>query len=565
LFTTDDLGLSSRSADHEELDGISTNDDQKSMIVGPSAGSANLPKRSRQALRKHSVQFRRHDGASRSAPGLSSRRLELMTVELDEEPEPAWTLSFDGVMVGFGRLWLHDHGCRSLVAVELTSRAASVAVVLDSEPPARPAFELEEGVHAPDGLLVTRSALWLPCPGQPLRRVDPDARTAERVETPDDTAWFASNSHAVYGMSVGPHRVLHRLDERDRSLCSRPWDGFVQVGDASESHLWLVDRTAEAAVCLDARDLGEVRRIELDGGRVTHLFADGDDAVIVHNHDLEHGIVVGPGGIGNRSQVYRVTADGDLDLLGEIGVEHVIAREGDSLLVGRTVDNLDPDLSGHGSWDGDPLGCVDRFALTTGARTASVATVPGQVDRLLPAAADVWVTGFVRSRQAEVVHAVDRADGAVAAVDLGVLALEPDEAHWAAPEPVPPEEQLLAELPGRVRQELTQEWHRLDERTGLRVSAGPSIDARFTLDEVRVRPDPLRVDVLFGWADEPGTRFGFRFEQQQLDDGPYGGGLGNAADNIWLFVMEQTDTGIMTWGAREVLDGVTWVREREEG
>ncbi len=454
-----------------------------------------------------------------------------------------------GMLAAFGRLWLHDHGCRSLVAVDLRTGHATVAADLGPEPTpdlARwPTVPL-----APSGLLATGSALWLACHGA-LRRIDPRSGLVADACS-EGTGWFCANQEAIYGLSDRPDRVLTRLDASDGSRRERSWSGYVRVGAATERHLWLVDRTSERLVRLAADSLQEQWSYDFAGGEVTHLFPAGDGVIVVHNRDLADGILVSNIGILNRSRVYRASTDGGVTQVGEIGIERVLAYDGsETIWIGRFEDGPDPDLRR------DPSGRLACLDVRTGAlQPHPTAQVRGQVDRIAAAGGQLYVAGFQRSRQRDALWRIDGTH--VQRIDLGGLGLRFDPPAVAADEP---DRQLTAgQLAAEIRSQLTRHGERFDDRADRWVDAGPSIHRAFTLREVQVEEAPPRVTVTFDWAAEPGIVFGFDFDADWLaQENAYGTGLPNAPDNIWLFALEELNTGLMTRAPRERRGEVTWI------
>lgn len=420
------------------------------------------------------------------------------------------------MLAAFGRLWLHDHRCRSLVSVDLATGRPTTGPLLGPEP----AFD-ESGWDtvpiSPQGLLATGSALWLSCRGTPLRRIDPTSARLDEVAAPG-TGWFAANRTALFGLSDRPDRVLTRVDDADGSRVRRAWRGYSRIGVATDQHLWLVDRTTERLVRLAADSLEPEWEHDFAGGEVTHLFASGAGVVAVHNRDLADGIRVSKLGICNRSQVYRVGLDGTVSQVGEIGTERVLAYDGaDVVWIGRS--HRAP------SFRRDPAGKLTYLDLRTGALHQHPAKVPGQVDRISATGDVVFASGFRRSGQRDALWRIGRRAEQVRLTDLP---LQFD------PAPSLPDETLrpatATELEAEIRSQLTAHGRRFDHRRDEWVDAGPTIHRDFTLREVRVDVAAPRVTVRFDWAPEPGTVFGLDFDTAWLAaENTYGPGLSGAA------------------------------------
>lgn len=471
-----------------------------------------------------------------------TRRAYALAVSSDEG------VSFEvaAMLAAFGRLWLHDHRCRSLVTVDLATARPSVAAELGPEPEpdlaALPTVPLP-----PRGVLATDSAIWLPCLRTPLRRIDPGSLTVDELD-PLGSGWFAANADGLFGLSDRPDRVLTALDDHGQVRVRRDWRGHASVGAATAEHLWLVDRTTERLVRLAAHSLEPEWEHDFAGGEVTHLFASGDGVVAVHNRDLERGLLIGEKGFMNRSQVYRVAMTGAVTQVGEIGVGRLVAYDAatNRLWTGRSDHRR---LRGH-------RGLLSALDLVTGTADHDQYRVPGQADRIEPAADAVWVAGFRPSGQRDQIWRLRRRAEPIGLTKLR-LRFDPP----TGTEPRGP--RTSTELATVIRAQLAGRGERFDPRADRWVDAGPTIRGEFTLREVHVDTEAPRVTVTFGWAPEPGVVFGFDFDATWLaQENAYGPGLQAAPDNIWLFALEELDTGLMDRAPREVRDGVVWISTR---
>ncbi|MFA7266430.1 MAG: hypothetical protein WC054_08970 [Candidatus Nanopelagicales bacterium] len=460
-----------------------------------------------------------------------------------------WSFSAHGAVFAFGRFWLHDHSCRSLVCVDLDTGIPQILFELDSEPGESP-----EGYAdvLPPQLLASQDYIWVICPPEQVRRVDPVSGEVTLIPTDGVRRWCASNADAIFGLS---NHGLHRLSQATLTQTSVRMDGYVQVITASEDFVWLVDRTRESVLCVDAVSLEVLSRTLLNGGEVHQLFPQDNDVIAIHNRDLEAGIMMSARGIENRSAVLRIRADGSMAQLGEIGIERTLEVCNDSLWIGDEFDSPDS----IDEWP-DPVGVISRLDLATGFLERRVFTVPGQVDEIHQIGDQLWICGFRRTLQRHVVTVISLDSRESTEVDLRSLSLRYDNSQEPPQKPTRPLDEVLGSLAAEIRTALTRSDRAQDPRTGQWHDAGSSINRRFTLREVVVKSEPISVAVLFTWADESGTTFGFEFDEDFFDvDHGYGEGIENAADNVWLYVMEESDTGIMKWGRRTVQDGITWI------
>jgi hypothetical protein len=468
-----------------------------------------------------------------------------------EANEPDWSFDPSGGVACGGRLWLHDHSCRSLLTVDLSTLIVDVAIELESEPPEEP---WREGYVSPPPLLVTEHAVWLSCPPGMLRRIDVSNVAITTIHTSLTCAWLASNRTAIFGYDQSSREVL-RLSDDGQAVIRKATDGYVQQVAASDRYVWLRDLTAGVVVCLDAATLETVNRIDLRVGHTRQLFAHGDDAIAIHDGSSEEDILMGPNGIADTYQVLRLSAQGSVAHVGDVGWWQTLAVDRRTLWLGQ-----DQDTPGAIDEWRDPVGELSRFDLFTGEQTPVVLTTAGQVDEIKPVGDLLFVSGFVRTKQTTDLLAIDLQNDSRQLIGLADLALRFDDSQQPIEEPSLPREEVLAALPDRIRQALTGSTRTFDANTGEWYDSGSSIDHRFRLREVMVGHDPIRVAITFEWTDEVGTLFGFEFDEPFLEaDRGFGEGLENASSDIWLYVMEETDTGIMKHGHRLPRDGVTWI------
>jgi hypothetical protein len=311
---------------------------------------------------------------------------------------------------------------------------------------------------------------------------------------------------------------------------------------ASASELWYVNRAFDTATCIDATTLEVVNSVPVAGGDVTCLFAREKDVIVLRESAIEGAAAskAHDGGYGTLD-VLSINRCGGVRRVGEVPLLSTVTVEGSTLWIGESHDG--PDAIDEWS---DPVGRIRALDLDTGVVQSEALPVVGQVDDLVCAQGRLFVSGFVRTKQAVELVAVDVDTHYTTVVDLSGVNLEYLEHLPVPPGPDRSLDALIAQWPGEIREALTRK--------------NTDIDPGFSLRDVVVDGSPIRIAVTFDWAEEPGVRFGFEFTQGVLElDQGYGEGLDSAADDIWLFVMEEIDCGIMTWGIRREHNGIVWV------
>jgi|GEM_PF-2634082 len=443
-----------------------------------------------------------------------------------------WSFTPRGGVICDGRLWLHDHECRSVMTVAIDDLSASVAVELEYEPVGE---HWSEDLGGSPPLLATEGAVWLACSPEAIRRIDSATGHVTTIEVPSVSTWITSNREAVFGYDDSSESVV-RLSGRDGSVKRRSVDGYVPAMSASAGELWYVNRAFDTATCIDATTLEVINSVPVASGDATRLIAREKDVIVLRENEIE-----AHNGAYGTLNVLSINRWGEVRRVGEVPLLSTVTVEGSTLWIGES--HYGPDAVDERS---DPVGRIRALDLDTGVVQSDELTVVGQVDDLVCTQGRLFISGFVRTKQAVELVAVDVATHHTTVVDLSGVNREYLEHLPVPPGPDRSLDALIAQWPGEIREALTRK--------------NTDIDPGFSLRDVVVGVSPIRIAVTFEWAEEPGVCFGFEFKQGVLElDQGYGEGLDSAADDIWLFVMEEIDCGIMTWGIRREHNGIVWV------
>jgi hypothetical protein len=187
---------------------------------------------------------------------------------------------------------------------------------------------------------------------------------------------------------------------------------------------------------------------------------------------------------------------------------------------------------------------------------------PGQLDVLAAGDGVVWVSGFRRSRQADVTTALRPDGSALGEVSFADVDLRP----WAPPPPSPRPPMLpRPERARRVREALERALSSPQQVTGRFGDTweAPPVDKKLRLERVELRgsEDDPQVAVLFRWAGEDDL-FGMShhvFGETEEDDE-------DSADAPDAYISVYLEENLIASGyglanaIREPADGVTWLR-----
>jgi hypothetical protein len=342
----------------------------------------------------------------------------------------------------------------------------------------------------------------------------------------------------------------------------------LQLVAAAGRLVWTVDDAAATVIALDAGSLAQVAVFPYLASPGA-LMARGDLAWYACTREIE---IPGADGSTERAALWSGgpaidllrldAATGEQATLGQLGGD-IAVLSGDGLWVGGPVaDPLDePGADLDDAFEQDPVTSLRHYDLA-GALLSSL-SLPGQIDELASCGGQLWVSGFRRSRQADVLSVLD-ADGTLAGeADLTGLDITP---WYTPPEPpvrYPPGE--FAELArGAVETALTEPGQSVSRfgDTGLE----PPVDAAFSLAGTGVRssPDGYEITVTFRWEGEDDL-LGFACPVEQDDDWP--ATPEEAAGAVFIYLEENLKAagyGLEN-AAREPDGEVTWLHWEAPG
>jgi hypothetical protein len=477
-------------------------------------------------------------------------------------------------VAGHGRLWLYDDGLSVLVAVDIETLVPSVHAVLGATSEVEKPGRAEAGAPqdpAPGDLHVTRDFVWVAREGQ-LVAVDPWSDGRRVLEVPAGSWSWATDGDYWWGTSWPSGDVLE-VNATTRAQRRVTVGGHLSAACVSGGTLWVVDRTDETLLGLDNGTLQPRLRVPFGGGQIDTLLAWRGGVLAVHA--LERTVVSG-GEIVYTTALWWIEVDGRRHEILRLGPGAVLAVDGDRLWVASSEEPPLVDKRGSArrraspgpistlsppGWPAaqvwpDPVATFQEVRLPEGAPGRKV-TGAGEAFHVTVTADRLWVQGFIRSRQAWPVTVVDPERGVVGEVDLGALDLSPYAPAPGDPQPAETPDETLERLPGAVREALTRPGTQIDSRTGERAPV-PALDRRFQLVDVTLEPETYDLWVTFTWADEPGKTFGYVCTADPETSSR------QTAGEVWVSLMEDLDTGILSWGDRDEVDGVIWVSRPDE-
>lgn len=460
---------------------------------------------------------------------------------------------------GCGAVWCAEYGYPLVVRVDPATRQAQVWAAF---PPGEGGGG-EAGADyggGPRDMTVGLGAVWvLPAEGTRLVRIDPEDGGTQSHELPFPLTSIAAGADAIFGIGETGDGRIARFSP-GAGVTSATAGQALRLIAAGGDLVWTVDDAAGRVAAFAGSSLEPVAAFDYLGAPDA-LCARGTQAWYVAMPEVtlaradgrqHRGARVGPDGF--TVEVLRLdAATGAVARLGELpGVVPQVALAGDRLWISGP--EQEPAEEPEEQTDEDPvspLRCLDLDG-----RPVSAMEWPGQIDALVVDDAGVWVSGFRRSRQAQVL-AVRRPDGLV----IGEVSFAHlDLSRWTPPAPPAAPARPLAEraraLRDQVRLELSapREVHgRFGERW-----TEPPVSEKFRLERVELRgtDDAPEIAVVFSWSGEDDL-FGLSYPisadgaAEEMEDG-----------FISIYVEENLIAGGygVANAIREPAGGVTWLR-----
>jgi len=460
-----------------------------------------------------------------------------------------------------------------LVRIDPATRRGEIFASFPASDPAEAAAG-PDWQPGPAAIAAGAGAVWLALPDRSqVLRVDPASRELLAVELPFGPAEIAAGPDGIFAVSPAGDGRLAAVSPAGQVTLA-PVGRSLQLVAAAGRLAWTVDDAAATVIAVDASTLAPVATFPYLA-RPGALVARGDLAWYACTREIE---IPGADGSTERAALWsggpaidllRLDAcTGEQAALGQLGGDIAVLAD-DGLWVGSAV----PDQAGEAAGEAasepagepgadvgdaceqDPVTSLRHYDLA-GALLRSL-SLPGQIDELAVCGSQLWVSGFRRSRQADVLSVLD-ADGTLAGeADLAGVDITP---WYTPPEPLvrhPPGE--FAELARAAVETALSSPGPSASRPG-ETRLEPPVDAAFSLAETGLRssPDGYEITVTFRWTGQDGV-LGFASPVEQDDDWPATPEEAGAAVCIYL------EENLMAGGyglenaAREPAGGVTWL------
>jgi len=441
---------------------------------------------------------------------------------------------------GYGAAWAADYDHPLIVRISPGRMDGEIAAVFPEDDQPSPG-------RGPRAIAAGLGSIWvLPADGSRLIQVDPDSGMTRSHELPFALSDICVGSDAIFGIEpLGDGRVA-RIDP-DGGVAQATVGRTLALVAAAGDLVWVVDDEPGLILALDGRSLAKVAEFEHVGGPQA-LVAGGPRAWYLASPEVDHvdehgrrqrGMVITSDGPG--SDLLRFDAQTRaLDRLGRRPwASGGMVMDDERLFIASTRDDEFAD-------DEDPtssLDCVD-----VDGRGLFVMERPGQIDALAAGDGTVWVSGFRRSRQADVTTMLGE-DGQV----LGQVSFAGVDLRPSTPAPPPRGRRVSRAARARaIRDEVErdlsepqQAWGRFGDTW-----EEPPVSEEFRLERVEVRGSDQapEIAVLFRWAGESDL-FGLRYEVPRRGD-----------VFISVYVAENLLADGIEAAIREPADGVTWLR-----
>ena len=462
---------------------------------------------------------------------------------------------------GFGAVWAAHYQWPVLVRIDPATRRGEIfasfpdgaALAASAEPDWPP---------GPGAIAAGGGAVWLALSDRDqLLRVDPVSREVRAIDLPFGPSEIGAGPAGV--VAIGPAgdgrlAVVSPAGEVTLAEVGRS----LRLAAVADELVWTVDDAAATVLALDARSLAPVA-VFPHRGSPDALLARGDRAWYVSRGEIEIAVARPVAGRavtwagGHAVDLLRLdAATGEKTRLGQLSGDIAVPADDGLWVSGRCDDPVDESAADHADgYEQDPVTSLHQYDLS-GALLGSV-SLPGQIGELAVCGGQPWVSGFRRSRQADVLSVLSR-DGALAAeADLGGVDITP----WYTP-PEPPVRYPPGEFAERARAaaeaSLTGPYQAVGRfgETWLE----PPVDPAFRLEQVGLRPaaDGQEITVTFRWAGQDGV-LGFACPVAQGDDWPATPEQAGGAVCIYLEENLRGGAGLES-AIREPGDGVSWLR-----
>ncbi len=447
------------------------------------------------------------------------------------------------LVAGCGAVWAADHEHPLIVRISPGRLDGEIAAVFgegDQPSPGRGPRDVAAGL----------GSIWvLPAEGTRLVQVDPASGATRSHELPFPLGRICAGPGALFGIEpLGQGRVA-RIDPDGGVTTAVPAARTLRLIAASEDLVWVVDDEPALVLALDGQSLARVAEFR-HLGAPTELVASGSRAWYVAAPEADH---VDEHGRPGRAFIITPEGPGE-DLL------RFDARTGTQERLGRRPWAVSPELALDDGrlWisgsreddefddDEDPVSTL--HCLDLDGRELLAIERPGQIDALAVADGTVWVSGFRRSRQADVTMALGQ-DGTV----LGQVSFAPvDLRPWIPPRPPRRPWMSRADRARVIRDEVESDLSQPRQVSGRFGDTWeePPVSEEFRLERVELRGagrDP-EIAVLFHWAGDDHL-LGMKYPIPRRGD-----------CYISVYVEENLLGDGIEAAIREPADGVTWLR-----
>ena len=467
---------------------------------------------------------------------------------------------------GFGAVWAAHDQWPVLVRIDPATRRGEIfASFPDGAAPA--ASAAPDWPPGPGAIAAGGGAVWLALSDRDqLLRVDPVSREVRAVDLPFGPSEIGAGPAGV--VAIGPAgdgrlAVVSPAGEVTVAEVGRS----LRLAAVADELAWTVDDAAAAVLALDVRSLEPVA-VFPHRGSPDALLARGDRAWYASGREIE---IAAAGQLSERAIIWSGgpaidllrldAATGEKTRLGQLSGDIAVLADDGLWVSGRCDDPVDESAADcAGGYEHDPVTSLHHYD-RSGALLGSV-SLPGQIGELAVCDGQLWVSGFRRSRQADVLSVLSR-DGALAGeADLGGVDITP----WYTP-PEPPVRYPPGEFAERARAAAEASLtgpHQAVGRLG-ETWLEPPVDPAFSLEQVGLRParEGYEITVTFRWAGEDGL-LGFASPVAQDDDWPATPAEAGGAVCIYLEENLRGGAGLES-AIREPGDGVSWLRWAEPG
>jgi len=455
------------------------------------------------------------------------------------------------LVAAFSALWCIDWQWPVVVRVDTVTRHPSIFASVET-PPTPGSGPAGDDSRGPRSLAAGLGALWvIASRGDHLIRIDPTTGSIDRIVLPFPAADIAVGPSAVFAVSHRHGLIRVEPDGGIQSTISGP---TLRLLAAAESFVWTVDDGSAAVMALDPDSLQVVRTFHHLGGpcalfaldQRAWYFARPEELLSPENGRQQRAGIMRFG----RPEVDVLCCDavsGDLREVGSWRATQASAMDAESFWV-----------AGHSRESGDKDPATELRRMSLDGSTLLSVTRPGQIGAIALGGDIVWVSGFRRSRQSEVLNSLALDGSETGEVDLSGIdltawmrsprartTLSPGDRARAVRDAV---EQCLSE-PHMAIGRFGDEWEE------------PPIAPTFHLDRVELRAaeQAPEIVVLFRWDGE-NDLFGVKFPIPQGD--PFD-------DSSDAYISVYVEENLLAAGfgvenaVRDHAEGVTWLSWRQ--